>query len=437
MGYRRLIQKEAKMEIREEKKNAITPLPKLKNVAAYARVSSAKDAMHRSLAAQISCYSRLIQSRPGWRYVGVFADEGLTGTKEEREGFQKLLAKCRAGEIDMVITKSVSRFARNTVTLLKIVRELKGLGIDVYFEEQNIHSLSKDGELMLTILASFAQAESESVSKNMKWRIKKCFEEGRPWNVIVYGYRWNGEKFEIEPAEAAVVRRIYDEYLSGMGLTAIANGLNVDKTPPVRAGKWNRTTIAHILRNRTYAGDLLLQKTYREDPLTKRKMLNDGVLPQYLAEGAHDAIIDSYTFDMVQAEIERRAGAYKHDKRSTAGYPFTGKVFCSHCGRPYRRKTKSTGFSWICPTYNSEGKAACPSKAVPEDALYELTGDLDLAKVKRMTAEDGNIIRIVFTDGREIARCWEDHSRSNSWTDEMKLKAKAAAEKRWKKNGKR
>lgn len=177
------------MEIRIEKKNAIAPLPRLKNVAAYARVSSAKDAMQRSLAAQISYYSGLIQSHAGWRFAGVFADDGLTGTKESREGFQRLLAGCRAGEIDMVITKSISRFARNTVTLLKTVRELKSLGIDVFFEEQNIHSVSSEGELMLTILASFAQEESLSASENQKWRIKRNFEQGRPWSGKLFGYR--------------------------------------------------------------------------------------------------------------------------------------------------------------------------------------------------------------------------------------------------------
>ena len=167
------------MEVRIEKKNTIAPLPRLKNVAAYARVSSSKDAMQHSLAAQISYYRGLIQSHSGWRFAGVFADDGLTGTKESREGFQRLLAGCRAGEIDMVITKSISRFARNTVTLLKTVRELKSLGIDVYFEEQSIHSASSEGELMLTILASFAQEGILSASENQKMAHQKKFRAGQ------------------------------------------------------------------------------------------------------------------------------------------------------------------------------------------------------------------------------------------------------------------
>ena len=166
-----------------------TDAPKKKRVAAYCRVSSGKDAMLHSLSAQVSYYSDYIQKH-GWEYAGVYADESLTGTKDNRVNFQRLLAECRKGTIQMVITKSISRFARNTVTLLETVRELKTLGVDVYFEEQNIHTMSADGELMLTILASYAQEESLSVSENMKWRIRRNFEEGKPWSGLILGYRF-------------------------------------------------------------------------------------------------------------------------------------------------------------------------------------------------------------------------------------------------------
>ena len=170
-------------------------IPKLKRVAAYERVSCGKDAMLHSLSAQVSYYSDLIQNHSGWQYVGVYADEALTGTRDNRENFQRLLVDCRAGKIDMVITKSISRFARNTITLLETVRELKTMGVDVFFEEQNIHSLSADGELMLTILASYAQEESLSVSENQKWRVRHNFENGMPWNGTVLGYRYNQGTF--------------------------------------------------------------------------------------------------------------------------------------------------------------------------------------------------------------------------------------------------
>ena len=188
-------------------------LPAKKKVAAYARVSSGKDAMLHSLSAQVSSYSKLIQSHSDWQYVGVYADEAITGTKAERPNFQRMLDDCRNNLIDMVITKSISRFARNTVTLLETVRELKSLNVDVYFEEQNIHTLSSDGELMLTILASYAQEESRSVSENMKWRVKRNFENGLPWNCTIFGYRFNSEQFVVYPKESDIVKQIFNDYL--------------------------------------------------------------------------------------------------------------------------------------------------------------------------------------------------------------------------------
>ena len=173
-------------------------LERKKRVVAYARVSSGKDAMLHSLSAQVSYYSDLIQGHSGWLYCGVFSDEALTGTKDDRESFQRLLTECRAGNVDMVITKSISRFARNTVTLLETVRELKGLGVDVYFEEQRIHTLSADGELMMTILASYAQEESLSASENQKWRIRKAFEQGELIQLrFLFGYRITRDRIEI------------------------------------------------------------------------------------------------------------------------------------------------------------------------------------------------------------------------------------------------
>ena len=420
------------MEKKIERVLRAPKLPKLLRVAAYARVSTAKDAMHRSLSAQVSYYSDLIQCRPGWKYAGVYSDEAKTGTKDTREGFQRLLADCRAGKIDMVVTKSISRFARNTVTLLSTVRELKELGVDVFFEEQGIHSASSDGELMLTILASFAQAESESMSENVKWKVRKCFSEGRPWNVIVYGYRVHDGRFEVEPDEAAVVKRIFDEYLSGKGITAIAKGLTADGIKPFRAKKWNPAVIAKMLRNDCYTGSLTLQKTYRRDPISKKKLENHGELPRYFAEDAHEAIIDAEKFEAVQRERERRSMAYKHERQSS-GYPYTGLIECVHCGKRYKRKSTAGGFVWICPTYNSYGKEACPSKRIPEETLNELTAEIDLSKVERMTADDDNTLRVLFADGSERTLVWKDRTRAVSWSAEMK---EAARRKTLERNGK-
>ncbi len=200
-------------------------LPKRKRVAAYARVSSGKDASLHSLSSQISFYSGLIQRNHDWEYAGVYADEALTGTKDNRPEFQRMIRDCKDGKIDIILTKSISRFARNTVTTVETVRLLKSYGVDVWFERENIHSISGDGEFMLTILSSFAQEESLSASENQKWKIRKNFEEGRPTAVRMMGYRQENDEFFIVPEEAEIVRMIFNMYLSGMGRNAIVKKL--------------------------------------------------------------------------------------------------------------------------------------------------------------------------------------------------------------------
>ena len=401
--------------------------PKKKRVAAYCRVSSGKDAMLHSLSAQISYYSDYIQKH-GWEYAGVYADEALTGTKDNRENFQRLLAECRKGTVQMVITKSISRFARNTVTLLETVRELKALGVDVFFEEQNIHTMSADGELMLTILASYAQEESLSVSENMKWRIRKNFENGKPWSGFILGYRFQNGQFAVVPEEAEIIKRIFREYLDGLGATAIMKGLNEDGIL-TRTGKpWRIEGVLKILRNYNYTGNLILQKTYRENHLTKRKMKNNGEKPQYHAVGTHEAIIDLATFEAVQEEIARRAEHYSGKKTTVATYPFTGLIVCANCGKHYKRKTTATGIVWICATYNTHGKKACAdSKAIPESVLYELTADTPLGDLTAIRAEKDNTLTFCFKNGSQTVKRWQDRSRRESWTEEMKEKARQQA----------
>ena len=400
--------------------------PKKKRVAAYARVSSGKDAMLHSLSAQVSYYSEYIQKH-GWEYAGVYADEAITGTKDKRENFQKLLEECRAGNVQMVLTKSSSRFARNTVTLLQTVRELKELDVDVYFEEQNIHTMSADGELMLTILASYAQEESLSASENQKWRIRRNFEEGKPWSGLILGYRFQNGHFVVVPEEAEIVKRIFREYLDGLGATAIMKGLNEDGIL-TRLGKpWRIEGVLKILRNYNYTGNLILQKTYRENHLTKRKMKNNGEKPQYHAVGTHEAIIDLATFEAVQEELARRSEHYSGKKPSTVTYPFTRLIVCANCGKHYKRKTTATGIVWICSTYNTHGKKACASKAIPESVLYELTADTPIGDLTAIRAEKDNTLIFCFKNGSQTVKRWQDRSRSESWTEDMKEKARQQA----------
>lgn len=412
--------------------SAAPTLPQATRVAAYARVSSGKDAMLHSLSSQISQYSEMIQQHPGWLYCGVYSDEAISGTKDSRAGFQALLRECRAGKIDLVIVKSISRFARNTVTLLESVRELRSLGVDVFFEGQNIHTASSEGELMLTILASYAQEEALSVSENQKWRVKKNFEEGKPWNTTMLGYRYRGGTLVIEPEEAEIVRRIFAEYLRGKGAEAVARELNADGFRSRFGKAWTRTSVFRVLRNDGYTGNLLLQKTYSENHMTKRKMRNDGVLPMYYAEGTHEAIIPMELFEQVQTEIARRAEKHSpvgkpHSKR----YPFSGKIVCACCGNHYRRKVTKTSPVWICDTFNTKGKAACPSKQIPERVLEDMA--TELGEIGEITACGGNRLVFGMADGTEVERTWADRSRSESWTPEMREKAAAQTKARYRK----
>lgn len=395
-------------------------LMKKKQVAAYARVSTGKDAMLHSLSVQVSYYSAYIQKRPEWLYCGVYVDEAVTGTKNERPEFQRLLSDCRAGKIDMVITKSISRFARNTVTLLETVRELKALGVDVFFEEPNIHTMSAAGEMMLTLLASVAQEESRMTSERMKWRVRKNFEEGVPWNVTILGYTLRNGRFVIVPEEAAIVRQIYDLYLSGKGYAAIADILNAADAKTRYGRVWNFTSVRWVLRNYAYTGNLLLQTTYSENHITKRMRLNTGEMPMYHAQGTHEAIIPQDVYDAVQSEIERRDAKYSDaDKRRQT--PLAGKVFCGICGKRCRRKKRHDRQVWICNTFNVHGKNACPAKAVPEDILMPM---VDGIEIERIDVCSNNLIRITSSDGSVMERTWSLASRRDSWTPEMKEKAR-------------
>ena len=416
------------------KQDAFPKIPRRKRAAAYARVSSGKDAMKHSLSAQISYYNNLIGKRIDWIFAGVYADEPVTGTKDNRPEFNRLLADCRAGKIDMVITKSVTRFARNTVTTLESVRELKLLGVDVYFENEKIHSMSGDGELMLSILASYAQEESRTASENVKWRIRKMFQEGRPYTRRMLGYRLLDSTYYVVPGEAETVRKIFMDYLGGMGATAIAKKLqNAGVSAPVGA-VWRQNTIAKIIRNDAYTGSMTLQKTFISDHITKKKCINRGELPIYRVENSHEAIIDKTVFEAVQAEIERRAAKY-NPKPASESFPFTGLIKCGQCNARFIRKrtavkTKYEKAVWICHTFDTLGKAACGSQRIPESILLAKTAEalglevfdesIFRIQIKEIRVPASYRLCFVFKDGRTIETEWKHQSRRESWTPEMK-----------------
>jgi len=400
---------------------------KLLCTAAYTRVSSGKDAMLHSLSAQVSYYSQLIQSTPGWVYAGVYTDEAITGTKRERPEFQRLLADCRAGKIDLVITKSVSRFARNTITTLETIRELRALGVDVYFEEQRVHTLSAEGEFLLTLLASYAQEESFSVSENCKWRIRNDFKEGRPTSVRLLGYQFRDGTFVIVPEEAGLVRQIFADYLGGMGIIAIRKKLLSEGV------RFSQTGLAKLLRNEKYAGNLLLQKTFTADHLTKKKKKNTGQLPMYLVENAHEAIIPRGQFDAVQAETARRSARYQPAPRAPQLYDLSGKIRCGICGGSYRRKhavagTKYEKIVWICKTFNTLGRAHCAAQQIPDDILRAKLAEAGgLEGLQEIRVPGPNLLQFVYKDGRQTELPWRHPSRRESWTPEMKERARQDA----------
>ena len=426
----------------------VAQIKKLLRVAAYARVSTGKDTMLHSLAAQVSYYSDLIQRNPEYEYAGVYADEGLSGTKESRPEFQRMLKDCRDGKIDRILCKSISRFARNTVTLLETVRELKALGVSVYFEEQNIDTMSGDGEFMLSILASFAQEESRSVSENCKWRVRKKFEQGIPTGFGMYGYEVRNGSFTIVPEEAEVVRRIFRMYLDGMGSVRIMKALIADNIPAPEGGLWNASVIMMMLRNEKYAGDQLLQKFFTNNHIEKKQCFNRGELPQYFVAEDHEPIIDRKTYDAVQAEIARRAALHTVAGKKAADeaeddvddlmptMALNDCIHCGICGKKYRRKITRLGTPyaapiWLCGTYSYRGKAYCASKQIPEKILIELItavlgNEHSADDIDHIEMHPNNRVLFVFTDGRTVEHFWQDHSRKDSWNAE---KRKRAAEK--------
>ena len=311
----------------------IMPTIEKKKVAAYTRVSTGKDSMLHSLSAQISYYNNYISSRPDWELVEIYADEGISGTKDDRPDFLRMIADCRNGKVDMILTKSITRFARNTVTLLQTIRELKLLNVDVYFEKENIHTLSADGEFMITLLASYAQEEARSASENQLWRIRRMFEQGIPNTCHHYGYRLVNGKFEVYPEEAVVVKRIFDMYLSGLGVTRIAKTLRNEGIPTRFDKNWQPAVVYEMLKNKTYTGYLLLQKTYHKDYITKKSVKNNGEKPMYEVLDAHEAIIDEETFYAVQVEIALRRNKYlKKNMAPHDNYEFSGLLYCGVCG---------------------------------------------------------------------------------------------------------
>jgi len=418
----------------------VPSLPTRKRVAAYARVSVEKGRTLNSLSAQVSYYSAFIQKNPEWEYVGVYADSGETGTAKNRTEFQRLVADCEAGKVDIILTKTISRFARNTVDLLETVRRLRELGVEVRFEEQNINSMSGDGELMMTILASFAQEEARSISENAKWAVQKRFSKGVPNSKFrIFGYDWDYDRLVIVPEEAAVVRRIFDNFIAGKSRLETEREFEAEGIRTKLGYRFCDSNIKVILTNVTYTGNLLLQKEFIEDPITKKRKKNRGELPQYFIEDTHEPIIDRATFDYVQSEMARRKELGAFANKSLNITCFTSMIKCESCDRSFVRNTRTNKaaqsnlgdklVSWVCSSKKRKG-GKCATRELPERilkricaealGLADFDGDVFLEKVERIIVPEHGILVFHFKDGTVVNKTWVNNSKKESWTPELR-----------------
>ncbi len=354
---------------------AITAEVKKTRVAAYCRVSTASDEQLISLDAQKTHYESYIQSNDDWEYAGLYYDEGITGTKAEvRDGLQALLKECEDGKIDLIITKSISRFSRNTTDCLEMVRKLVEMGVFIFFEKENINTGSMESELMLSILSSLAESESVSISENSKWSIRRRYQNG---TFIIsyppYGYANIDGEMRIVPEEADVVKRIFADCLTGTGTYTIAKRLNEDHIPTKKNGKWHGGTVNGILTNEKYTGDVLFQKTYTDDSFNRHT--NYGEVDQFFCENHHEAIISHEDFERVQDVLVQRAaekGNGTNTSRYQNRYTFSGRIVCGECGTTFKRRThyKPSGdyIAWTCGLH-IENKHACTMLYVEESAI--------------------------------------------------------------------
>ena len=320
-------------DVQKVQRRTIVRQPIIRKVGAYCRVSTQLETQQMSLESQMVSFRQKIESTPGWKLAGIYADEGITGTSvKKRPQFLKMIEDAEYGKIDTIITKSISRFARNTVECLEYSRKLKAIGVNIYFEKEGLDTAFSASEMLLTVLAAFAQEESRSISENLKWGIRKRYEMGLARWTPLYGFRLNKDrKIVIDPTEAQTVQMIFNSYRKGIALPAIVDYLNQDKIPSPRGKRWTVTVVLGILRNERYVGDIHLQKWISTDHLSHHCIPNDGSeVPQYYVKNNHTPIIDRRSYDQVQRILELKA-----PRGEITRYPYNDtKIICPYCGKP-------------------------------------------------------------------------------------------------------
>lgn len=412
--------------------NKNTEIKRKRRVCAYARVSISKDNLLNSLSNQVSYYNEYISKNNAWEFAGVYSDEGISGTSTRREQFQKMLDDCEDEKIDLIITKSISRFARNTVDLLKVIRRLKDIGVEVFFEKENISTFSKEGELVLTILASFAQEESRSISENIKWAFRKNFQKGIGNSFILYGYKWDGEKFNIVDEESRVIKFIYEKFLEGKSINFISNYLKAKGISGVNGALMPVATVKSILLQEKYTGNSLLQKTYRRDHIDNKKRKNNGELPMYWAYDTHPKIIDMETYEKVQ-EIFKDRKEYINENKLFRKTCFTGKIKCVKCGvnfvagtsikngvktKFFICKNKKEGKECSCEGFNLN-RNKLEEVIVSEFHLNKFTEDAFNSLVERLEIYSKEKIVIITKDNEEKIINWNS-LKHRDWTEERR-----------------
>jgi DNA invertase Pin-like site-specific DNA recombinase len=372
--------------------------------AAYARVSSDTEEQLSSYRAQVRYYTDTLSKMPNTEFVGIYADEGITGVNiNKRKEFKRLIDDCRNGKIDEVWCKSISRFARNTLDALQYIRELKALNINIHFEGINVDTMDNKGELLITILASIAEEESRNISANVRWSVVKRFEEGKVIVSNIYGYRLDNDgNLEIEPSEACIVRRIYREFLDGYTAAQIAKRLNEDGVPTYYGKRWTAAGVMKVLTQEKMCGNAVLQKTYMASFLAKKRMKNEGQVKQWEVENSHPAIVDKDTWDKVQSEIQRRADLSSSGERLSGkyrnNYVFSTMIKCE-CGDGLRRwkQGRKNEAVWVCKTHQAD-KSKCPVKPIKESAIQAAF----VRMVNKLTEDKDGIIADIMVAANEV-----------------------------------
>jgi len=415
-------------------------------VAAYCRVSTDDEDQLNSYRTQKSYYTELIKKNPKWRFAGIYADEGITGTMvRKRDDFLRMIEDCEKGKIDLILIKSVSRYARNIVDCISYIRKLKALGIGIYFEEQNINSLTEDSEIYIGIYGVLAQSESENISANVKWGINKRMQKGTfACRIHLLGYRRDKTTKEIYvvPEEAEIVKKIFQMYLQGMSLDQIKNYLEANEIKTINGNSvWDKSTIKGMLTNEKYVGDIIFQKTYREDCISKKTKINRGEIDRYLVTDNHPAIIDRETFRLVKREMVRRSSKRRSSSNAitelgkySAKYALSELLCCDVCGSPYRRKASiKKGVRkayWRCLNHTENGSDACPQTKGIEEKLLHRVICRGLTRSIHVKGDVRSLVRTMLAYATSEDELLVEKQSLESAIKELKQKASEAVEMR-------